>query len=136
MQEQWGEAAKKMAELVDDDSFRSLEGKSKHQLWLELCDIITKHPKEVSGLKVDAILRSGIRKFTDEVWFSALILPRPASSIPKVWSAMLSSQLMLVLTAGGETVDLFGRLLHQAGPVRKRQGCIRGGPYNCDHCEF
>ena len=56
-----------MAELVDDDSFRSLEGKSKHQLWLELCDIITKHPKEVSGLRVDAILRSGIRKFTDEV---------------------------------------------------------------------
>ncbi|CAK0786535.1 hypothetical protein CVIRNUC_009748 [Coccomyxa viridis] len=65
--EQWGEAARKMAELVDDDTFRSLEGKSKHQLWLELCDIITKHPKEVSGLKVDAILRSGIRKFTDEV---------------------------------------------------------------------
>jgi pre-mRNA-splicing factor SYF1 len=56
-----------MAELVDDDSFRSLEGKSKHQLWLELCDLITKHPKEVEGLKVDAILRSGIRKFTDEV---------------------------------------------------------------------
>ena len=56
-----------MAELVDDDTFRSLEGKSKHQLWLELCDIITKHPKEVSGLNVDAILRSGIRKFTDEV---------------------------------------------------------------------
>ena len=59
-----------MAELVDDDTFRSLEGKSKHQLWLELCDIITKHPKEVSGLKVDAILRSGIRKFTDEVRLS------------------------------------------------------------------
>jgi len=70
MQEQWGEAAKKMAELVDDETFRSLEGKSKHQLWLELCDIITKHPKEVSGLKVDAILRSGIRKFTDEVCLS------------------------------------------------------------------
>eukprot|EP00884_Botryococcus_braunii_P003276 jgi/Botrbrau1/1294/Bobra.0063s0011.1 len=63
----WGEAARKLAELVNDDTFRSLEGKSKHQLWLELCDIITKHPKEVQGLKVDAILRSGIRKFTDEV---------------------------------------------------------------------
>jgi hypothetical protein len=63
----WGEAAKKLAELVNDDTFRSLEGKSKHQLWLELCDIVTKHPKEVAGLKVDAILRSGIRKFTDEV---------------------------------------------------------------------
>ena len=127
MQEQWGEAAKKMAELVDDDSFRSLEGKSKHQLWLELCDIITKHPKEVSGLKVDAILRSGIRKFTDEVWFGALMLPRPASSIlssAQDTVSHASNQPMLVLTAGGETVDVFGRLLHQAGPVRKRQGCL------------
>ena len=36
------------------------------QLWLELCDLITRHPREVAALKVDAILRSGIRKFTDE----------------------------------------------------------------------
>jgi pre-mRNA-splicing factor SYF1 len=63
----WGEAAKKLAAVVDDDTFRSLEGKSKHQLWLELCDIITRHPDLVRGMKVDAILRSGIRKFTDEV---------------------------------------------------------------------
>lgn len=64
---QWGEAAQKLAEIVDDETFRSLEGKSKHQLWLELCDLITKHPAEVKELKVEAILRSGIRKFTDEV---------------------------------------------------------------------
>jgi hypothetical protein len=63
----WGEAARKLSDAVNDELFRSLEGKSKHQLWLELCDIITKHPSEVSRLKVDAILRSGIRKFTDEV---------------------------------------------------------------------
>ena len=53
--------------MLNDDTFRSLEGKSKHQLWLELCDMVTKHPREVSGMKVDAILRGGIRKFTDEV---------------------------------------------------------------------
>jgi hypothetical protein len=53
--------------VLDDDTFRSLEGKSKHQLWLELCDIITKHPKEVAGMRVDAIIRGGIRRFTDEV---------------------------------------------------------------------
>lgn len=63
----WGEAAKRLSDAVNDELFRSLEGKSKHQLWLELCDIITKHPSEVSRLRVDAILRSGIRKFTDEV---------------------------------------------------------------------
>ncbi len=91
VKDRWGEAARKLAEVLNDDTFRSLEGKSKHQLWLELCDIITKHPKEVAGMKVslpplptalppasttivtpmmlqvDAILRGGIRKFTDEV---------------------------------------------------------------------
>jgi pre-mRNA-splicing factor SYF1 len=48
-------------------SFQSLAGKTKHQLWLELCDIITKHPAEVQSLPVEGILRGGIRKFTDEV---------------------------------------------------------------------
>ena len=67
LQAMWGEAAKRLSDAVNDELFRSLEGKSKHQLWLEFCDIITKHPSEVSKLRVDAILRSGIRKFTDEV---------------------------------------------------------------------
>ena len=31
-----------------------MPGKSKHQMWLELCDLITKHPNEVQGLDVDA----------------------------------------------------------------------------------
>ncbi len=73
-QDRWGEAARKLAEVLNDDTFRSLEGKSKHQLWLELCDMVTKHPKEVSGMKVDAILRGGIRKFTDEVRLLQLVL--------------------------------------------------------------
>jgi hypothetical protein len=76
----WGEAARKLSDAVNDELFRSLEGKSKHQLWLELCDIITKHPSEVSRLKVDAILRSGIRKFTDEVWLPLHTPPSLASS--------------------------------------------------------
>eukprot|EP00238_Polyblepharides_amylifera_P014794 CAMPEP_0196575520 /NCGR_PEP_ID=MMETSP1081-20130531/4982_1 /TAXON_ID=36882 /ORGANISM="Pyramimonas amylifera, Strain CCMP720" /LENGTH=846 /DNA_ID=CAMNT_0041893849 /DNA_START=115 /DNA_END=2652 /DNA_ORIENTATION=+ len=65
--DQWNEVALKLADLVNDDSFQSLAGKTKHQLWLELCDIITKHPAEVKSLQVDAILRGGIRKFSDEV---------------------------------------------------------------------
>ncbi len=66
-QGRWGDAARKLSECLNDDTFRSLVGKSKHSLWLELCDLITKHPQEVQGIKVDAILRGGIRKFTDEV---------------------------------------------------------------------
>ena len=52
-------ALQRLADVVDDESFRSLEGKSKHQLWLELCDLITKHPDEV---KVRAAGRQGTRR--------------------------------------------------------------------------
>lgn len=65
----WGEAARRLADVVNDEAFVSLEGKSRHTLWLELCDLITRHPDEIAGqgIKVDAILRSGIRRFTNEV---------------------------------------------------------------------
>jgi pre-mRNA-splicing factor SYF1 len=53
--------------VLNDDSFFSIKGKTKHRLWLELCDLLTRHATEVSGLNVDAIIRGGIRKFTDEV---------------------------------------------------------------------
>ncbi|KAI5327141.1 hypothetical protein L3X38_026537 [Prunus dulcis] len=63
----WQEAAERLASLLNDDQFHSMKGKTKHTLWLELCDLLAKHAKEVSGLNVDAIIRGGIRKFTDEV---------------------------------------------------------------------
>lgn len=63
----WQEAAERLAGVLNDDQFFSIKGKTKHQLWLELCDLLTRHATEVSGLKVDAIIRGGIRKFTDEV---------------------------------------------------------------------
>ncbi|GFZ03120.1 tetratricopeptide repeat (TPR)-like superfamily protein [Actinidia rufa] len=63
----WQEAAERLAGVLNDDQFYSIKGKTKHRLWLELCDLLTKHTKEVSGLNVDAIIRGGIRKFTDEV---------------------------------------------------------------------
>jgi hypothetical protein len=39
------------------------------QLWMRLCDLCAKHPQAVSHgtLKVDAIVRSGLTRFTDEV---------------------------------------------------------------------
>lgn len=65
--ELWQEAAERLAGVLNDDQFYSIKGKTKHRLWLELCDLLTKHATEVSGLNVDAIIRGGIRKFTDEV---------------------------------------------------------------------
>lgn len=63
----WQEAAERLAGVLNDDQFYSIKGKTKHRLWLELCDLLTKHAVEISGLNVDAIIRGGIRKFTDEV---------------------------------------------------------------------
>ncbi|XP_059656535.1 uncharacterized protein LOC132303334 [Cornus florida] len=63
----WQEASERLAGVLNDDRFYSIKGKTKHRLWLELCDLLTQHAKEVSGLNVDAIIRGGIKKFTDEV---------------------------------------------------------------------
>ncbi|KAL8109701.1 hypothetical protein AgCh_025700 [Apium graveolens] len=65
--ELWQEAAERLAGVLNDDTFYSIKGKTKHKLWLELCDLLTQHAGEISGLNVDAIIRGGIRKFTDEV---------------------------------------------------------------------
>ncbi|CAK9877717.1 unnamed protein product [Sphagnum jensenii] len=65
--ELWQEAAERLAQVLNDDTFHSSKGRPRHQLWLELCNLLTKHANEVSGLQVDAIIRGGIRRFTDEV---------------------------------------------------------------------
>ncbi|XP_044761023.1 pre-mRNA-splicing factor syf1 homolog [Coccinella septempunctata] len=61
------ECAKLLAKIVNDENFVSREGKSKHQLWNELCELISQNPKEVVSLNVDAIIRGGLRRYTDQV---------------------------------------------------------------------
>lgn len=61
------EAAQQLAKIVNDDSFQSQRGKSKHDLWTELLQMITKNPTKVGTLDVDAVIRSGIRRFPSEV---------------------------------------------------------------------
>ncbi|PWA85494.1 RNA-processing protein, HAT helix [Artemisia annua] len=63
----WQEAAERLAGVLNDDSFRSIKGKTKHTLLLDFCDLLTNHASEISGLNVDAIIRGGIRKLSDEV---------------------------------------------------------------------
>ncbi|CAI0442831.1 unnamed protein product [Linum tenue] len=63
----WQESAERLASVLNDDQFYSLKGKTKHTLWLELCDLLTRHAKDVSGISVDAIIRGGIRKYTNEI---------------------------------------------------------------------
>ena len=62
------EAAAQLAICVNDENFISPQGHSKHQLWMRLCDMCSQHPLETSrSLKVEAIIRSGIARFSDEV---------------------------------------------------------------------
>uniref|UniRef100_A0A0G4GTZ3 Suppressor of forked domain-containing protein n=1 Tax=Chromera velia CCMP2878 TaxID=1169474 RepID=A0A0G4GTZ3_9ALVE len=63
----WDEAAARLADIVNDEEFSSMEGKSQHQLWMELCDLIAEHPEAIRSLKVEPVLRSGLRKFSDAV---------------------------------------------------------------------
>lgn len=61
------EAALLLVKIINDDRFYSKEGKTKHQLWNELCDIASKHPDDVQSLKIEPIIRQGIKKYTDQV---------------------------------------------------------------------
>ncbi|KAH7983955.1 hypothetical protein HPB52_015750 [Rhipicephalus sanguineus] len=61
------DAAVLLADIVNKEDFVSKEGKSKHQLWNELCEMISKNPDKVHSLKVDAIIRGGLRRYTDQI---------------------------------------------------------------------
>uniref|UniRef100_A0A914VZD4 Pre-mRNA-splicing factor SYF1 n=2 Tax=Plectus sambesii TaxID=2011161 RepID=A0A914VZD4_9BILA len=60
-------AATQLAILVNDEKFVSIENKSNHQLWTELCELISKNPGKVHSLQVDPIIRQGIKRYTDQV---------------------------------------------------------------------
>ncbi|XP_015122343.1 pre-mRNA-splicing factor SYF1 [Diachasma alloeum] len=61
------EAAVKLAYIVNQDDFVSKHGKSNHQLWNELCNLISKNPTKIKSLNVDAIIRGGLRRYTDQL---------------------------------------------------------------------
>lgn len=61
------EAAKQLANLINEDGFVSKEGKSKHQLWNELCDLIAKNPDKVTSLNIEPIIRQGLKRYTDQI---------------------------------------------------------------------
>ena len=65
---QWEEGIRQLSICVNDDDFISPSGISKHQMWIKLCDLCASHPEEASrSIKVDAVIRSGITRFSDEI---------------------------------------------------------------------
>lgn len=65
--DRYDEAAIKLADIVNDEKFISKHGKTNHQLWHQLCELISKNPDKVHSLNVDAIIRGGLRRFTDQL---------------------------------------------------------------------
>ncbi|XP_062622386.1 pre-mRNA-splicing factor SYF1-like [Saccostrea cucullata] len=61
------EAANRLVDIINDDGFVSKEGKSKHQLWNELCDLVAKNPDKVTSLKIEPIIRQGLKRYTDQI---------------------------------------------------------------------
>jgi len=52
--------------VLDNPKFRSKAGKSHLQMWSELCDLLVSLAREIKGIDVEKILRSGIGKFSDQ----------------------------------------------------------------------
>ncbi|KAF2348832.1 siRNA-mediated silencing protein NRDE-2 [Trinorchestia longiramus] len=65
-QDKLEEAAKRYEWCVNTDSFASKYGKSKYQLWSELCDLISNNPQETSLHNAEAIIRHGLQRYVDQ----------------------------------------------------------------------
>ena len=61
------EAAEKLVEIVNQHNFLSKNGKSKHQLWIQLSDIISQYPQCGKRIRVEPIIRQGLENFNDQV---------------------------------------------------------------------
>jgi pre-mRNA-splicing factor SYF1 len=45
----------------------SKHGKTQHQLWVELCELLSKHASDIQTVKAEPIIRAGIARFSDMV---------------------------------------------------------------------
>ena len=69
------------------DNFQSKKGKTPYQLWLSLCELISKNPTEITSIRVEAIIRGGLKRFTDMVgslWVSLADYHARAGNFDKV----------------------------------------------------
>ena len=65
------EATEKYLDVLNNRKFRSKHGKGHFQLWSEMADLLVARAKEIdfrlpSGIRVDAVLRSGIKTYGDQ----------------------------------------------------------------------
>lgn len=64
--DKYDEAAVQLCKLLDQENYKSRQGTTRHEMWLQLIDLLVKHPTEVPSLDVNKVIRSGITKFPEE----------------------------------------------------------------------
>ena len=61
------ECAQRYLYMLNNEDFTSKQSKSKHQLWHELCELLSKNPTKIHTIRVESILRQGIQLYVDQV---------------------------------------------------------------------
>jgi pre-mRNA-splicing factor SYF1 len=61
------EAALELTRFLDNPALSSSSGKSRYDLWKQLVTLCTENPTKVRHLDVEAVIRSGIKRFASEV---------------------------------------------------------------------
>ncbi len=61
--DQYGEAALLYCEILNDVDFLSVQGMTRHELWMKLANVCTEHPEEVSeaGIDFEGIVRAVLK---------------------------------------------------------------------------
>ncbi|KAG6620112.1 pre-mRNA-splicing factor SYF1-like protein [Phytophthora cinnamomi] len=67
--EHYEEASLQLVKLIEAaEDKESSSDRTPHSMWMQLCDMVSQHPTKVAkSLDVEAILRSGMARFSDEV---------------------------------------------------------------------
>eukprot|EP00906_Rhabdomonas_costata_P027664 RCo039250 len=68
--QKWVEVINCLVRVLNDPDFVSVKGRTKHELWVELCTLLSKQDQDLmldNNLRTETIIRSGISKFPAEV---------------------------------------------------------------------
>uniref|UniRef100_A0A6G1S4B0 Pre-mRNA-splicing factor SYF1 n=1 Tax=Aceria tosichella TaxID=561515 RepID=A0A6G1S4B0_9ACAR len=60
------EAATLLCDIINRSNFQSKRGKTKDELWEELCDIVIEYADQIQSINVEAILLDGISRYADQ----------------------------------------------------------------------
>jgi len=66
----WLEVINQLVKVLNDPDFTSTKGRTKHELWVKLCTLLSKQTEDHmldNNLRAETIIRSGIKKFPAEV---------------------------------------------------------------------